>query len=318
MPLLKPNLRKGRGVLSSLVTFYLFLGGAGGGALLIMCGLELLERFPLDAPRDYLTHRQLQGRSSLLCFAFLALGAICLWADLGRSSNIIALLVSPKLTPLTVGAFSLVLSLLCAAFLVLEKNFELRFPSLLRLALHVAGLICGLLVIGYTGVLLGSSPAVVAWRSPLVLVLFVLSSLSSGFALLFVASAFTDRAPSSAHLLNAFMSMDTVIVALEAAALAAFVLLAMGEPASESGARALVQGELAPLFWAVLVAVGLIVPFMLERSPLRLEAGYLLVVGLCVLVGAGALRFCMVELSLFDPSQAYAASQYVATTAFNG
>lgn len=305
-------------MLGPLVTCYLFLGGAGGGALVLICTLELLDRFPIGAPRDYLTHCQLQARGRLLCLASLCLGALCLWFDLGRPLNVTALLVSPMPSPLTIGFFSLLLSLLCAALLAAEKLLDLSFvPSAARTAVLVLGFLCGFVTTGYTGVLLGSSAAVLAWQSPLLPVLFILSALSSGFALLFAAAAFTNRTLSSRRLMGVLLDADTVLLMLEAAVLAAFVISALAEPSSASGAAALLCGELAPLFWGVLVAAGIAAPLLLERSPLRTEAARLLALALCVLAGAAALRYCVVALAAFYPSQIYAVSHYAGTVLFN-
>ncbi len=304
-------------MLSSFVTCYLFLGGAGGGALAIICFLELFGRLLPNTPRDILAYRQLQARGSLVCFGLLALGALCLWLDLGRSGNVFALILSPRLTPLTIGAFSLALALLCSALLALSACFDspllLLAPQALRVGLRVVGLAAGLLVTGYTAALLGSSAAVIAWQSPLLLPLFVLSSLSSGLAALLFASAFADEDALGARRLRVLLNADTALIILELICLAAFIALMAAQPASAAGAKALLCGNLAPAFWGLLVAAGLMLPLLLERLPQHPTQARVLVLALCVLVGAAALRWCVVDLAAYDPSQVYAGVQYIET-----
>lgn len=304
-------------MLSSFVTCYLFLGGAGGGALAIICFLELFGRLLPNTPRGILAYRQLQARGSLVCFGLLALGALCLWLDLGRSGNVFALILSPRLTPLTIGAFSLALALLCSALLALSACFDspllLRASHALRVSLRVVGLAAGLLVTGYTAALLGCSAAVIAWQSPLLLPLFVLSSLSSGLAALLFASAFADEDALGARRLRVLLNADTALIILELICLAAFIALMAAQPASAAGAKALLCGNLAPAFWGLLVAAGLMLPLLLERLPQHPTQARVLVLALCVLVGAAALRWCVVDLAAYDPSQVYAGVQYIET-----
>lgn len=304
-------------MLSSFVTCYLFLGGAGGGALAIICFLELFGRLLPNTPRDILAYRQLQARGSLVCFGLLALGALCLWLDLGRSGNVFALILSPRLTPLTIGAFSLALALLCSALLALSACFDspllLLAPQALRVGLRVVGLAAGLLVTGYTAALLGSSAAVIAWQSPFLLPLFVLSSLSSGLAALLFASAFADEDALGTRRLRVLLNADTALIALELVCLAAFIALMAAQPASVAGAKALFYGNPAPVFWGLLVVTGLVSPLLLERLPQHPTQARVLVLALCVLVGAAALRWCIVDLAAYDPSQVYAGVQYIET-----
>ena len=101
----------------SLVIGYLFLGGAGGGALVVLAALEGVRSLAgrrLGLPDEFF------ARAWPVSTVVLAAGIVCIFADLGRPDRLFALVLSPQPTPLTVGAYALVVSLACAgAFSVL-------------------------------------------------------------------------------------------------------------------------------------------------------------------------------------------------------
>ncbi|MDO4290901.1 MAG: polysulfide reductase NrfD [Eggerthellaceae bacterium] len=357
---------------STLVVGYLFLGGAGAGALVVLCLLECVNArrrfgFVVDRTRLGLTfagramtplrpmaaagprsanrarfaghpraadplrvvnHANAGGRSRAavnhplvaafalpveffarawtVCVVVLALGVLCLAADLGRPERVAALILHPQLTAMTVGAYALAASLAVAVAFAAGSNFDgfIPAPSLVY-ALSAAGVAAGVVVMAYTGVLLASLDSVLFWKTWLLPVVFVLSSLSCGVALAFVAAAFTQTRQNLVRALANLASVDSVLIALEAAALAALLVWGLSGEGTRASAHAIASGDLAPTFWGVVAALGMAVPLVMERFVRHANYGsQLLFVAAFVLAGGLALRWCVVGAGAYDVAQA--------------
>ena len=145
---------------------------------------------------------------------------------------------------------------------------------------------------------------VLLWRTPLVPVLFVLSSASCGIATAFLAASFVETRHPYRGPLVWLARIDGGIVVVEAGCLAAFVLLAFAGEETAAAARALAFGELAPVFWGVLAVCGLAVPLVLERFLTHGNSRtQLLWIAALLLVGGFALRWCIVGAGAYDVTQ---------------
>lgn len=285
-----------------LVIGYLFLGGAGGGALAV---LSVLEGARLLVPRRLGLPDEFFARAWPVCLVVLATGIVCIAADLGRPDRLLALVVSPQVTPLTVGAYALAAGTVCAgAFWVLAAFDNVRAPRVARFALAVATLIAGLVTVVYTGVLLQGLASVLFWQTALLPAAFALSSLSCGAALALLAAAFVEARRPFVRPLAWLARVDGGLIVLEAACLAVYLAWGFASDGTRAAAKALATGELAPVLWGGVVMVGLLAPFVMERllthgnhrSQLLWIAGF-------VLAGGFALRFCFVQAGLFDVTQ---------------
>ena len=292
-------------MLGPLIVCYLFLGGTGAGACLVLAVLGMLaprelvavqgaggrgaSRGPAGAHavlRPPAPYRRLLAPGYAAALVALALGMVCLLADVGRADRLLLLLTSPALSHVAVGAWSLAV---CAA---------------LALA--------ALAVMLYTGLLLQSLNAVPLWATPWLPALFVLSSLSCGMALVLAAAQLTGAAFAFVTVLGRLAAVDAAVVVLEALVLAAFVGTALAgiggdflvdrtDEALAASAEALVAGEAAWLFWGGFVLAGLAVPFALDVALARLRRprpALALVAAACVLAGGLAMRFCVVEAGM--------------------
>ncbi len=299
---------------SMLVTGYLFLGGVGGGALVVLSALEcanVRSRWsgppaePLRLERALRLPNEFFARAWPVCAVSLAAGMLCLLADLGRPDRVINLLVTPTPSAVAVGAYALAVSFACScafAWLALSDGPSPRRAA--AAALAAAGVASGLVTVTYAGVLLQSLASVLFWNTPLLPALFALSALSCGAACVFLAAGFTEArfpaGPPVAHVARA----DGVLVAVEALCLAAYLAWALGGEGTAPAAEALVAGELAPLFWGGVAACGLAVPFALERYLVRDgRRSQMLGTAACLLAGGFALRCCMVGVAVYDVTQ---------------
>lgn len=341
---------------------YLFFGGAGGGALVVLCILELVAfrrrsdsfasewyvvgglandggaAYDFDArlgivPEWGFASRSLEeecrdraadgflaqartflrisdealARSWIACLLCIAFGIALLFFDVGRPDRLIAFILHPTATPMVVGAYALAVGFLCAVFGALRAWSDgMRSGDAVARALYVLGVVAGAMIMGYTGVLLSSLSSVMLWTTPLLPVLFVVSSLSCGLACVFGCSAFSDDRVSHDVTYVALMRLDSLLIALEIALLLVWLLASLSDPYAHDAGFALLAGGLAGPFWLGVMVVGLLVPLGLERcatsSLLSLKSSLLWLSAL-IMIGGFALRFCVVSSGAFDPTQ---------------
>lgn len=262
-------------VLSTLSTCYLFFGGAGAGLAFVAAVLSLMARMPRLLYKNFLA--PMYALAALL----LALGAICLTADLGDMSRAVLLLFNPTLTFVSVGSWVLGTSLLLAVVLFAMWVAIPQAPDALVRALEVALAATSLATMAYTGLLLQSINAVPLWTTWWVPALFVASSLSCGVALALVVPIFADSAELFSGVLQRVAKADTVVVLAEVliaggfiaslayrqAAFAGAAQLNPTEAAAQASVANLFAGEHAWQFWLLFVGLGLVVPLILRCAP---------------------------------------------------
>lgn len=188
----------------------------------------------------------------------------------------------------------------------IAKRFGAKSKSYskVRRILAAVGIVLGLFVAFYTGMLLSTAPGVPLWDTPLLPCLFLVSGLDTGVALveiisLALAAAKKEEAqPEAARLLARGV---VVLVLLEVLVLAVMLgIMAAGGDATSVAAAAsqsvqmLVSGGLAPVFWGMVVVCGLAVPLIAALISLRAKghsAVITLVGAIGALVGGCELRF---------------------------
>lgn len=294
-----------------LVICYLFLGGAGAGALIFLSLLEIItvsnKPRTVNALRPWysLLPREFFVRAWSICFAVLLFAILCLMFDLGRIDRLLSLVTSPTPSTLTIGAYSLLASLVCAAFFAISRLFDT--VSLSKIGFGVIaffGILVGVVTAVYTGILLSSMASILFWQNPLLPLLFLLSSLSTGIALLFLGMVFTDVRSHFIKAIKAFARIDAVIIIFELLCIAVYFILDFIDPVTQSTIIALIFTEMSWLFWIGLIGCGLIVPFVLEQYiSSENYRNQLLWIAFLVLIGGALLRVCIVEAASYDITQ---------------
>ena len=307
---------------SELAVAYLFFGGAGAGACVVLGVLECANIGRYGAlpsgrasgvmracssrwARRLRVPHELLSRGWVLCLILLGAGSLCLLADAGRPERVAALWLAPRFSVVTVGAWALLASSGAAAFFAAASaGLGARLRPAPVLAAAIFAVATGFVTAAYTGVLLGSLPSVLAYRTGVLPILFLLSSLSCGAAVVFVAASLVDSRLPFGSALRRLGCADRVIILAEAALLALFVGGQLADGAMRAGASALIAGDGAVLFWVVLVLGGLAAPFVLEWGyPMGDGRVKGLWIAFCILMGAAALRAGVVGLAAFDISQ---------------
>lgn len=282
----------------TLVVLYLFLGGCGAGIMFVTAIWSLaFHRSVRRSQAQTKAFDDLKARCFGAGFVVLCLAALCLLLDLGRPERVFMLFTRPTLSILSFGSFTLLANLLVAGFLLAAN--VLYIPFVHAPARKVGEAVCAaasLLMIGYTGVYVGSIEAVALWFNVAVPVLFVLSSLSAGLSSVFVLSAFGRDVRLLDDRLLRLHRAHLVVLALEVTALAAFVGSAYLDPFAHASLTVLFDPEgLGPWFVVGLMGLGLLVPLASEAfvSATSRLVRLLPVDALCI-AGGLLLRFCVV------------------------
>lgn len=275
------------GWLSSL---YLLLGGLAGGLALVSSIVRLCNGGMESETRGPRSLGSFPAASSCTALAALAMGLACLVFELDNPDQALALHPSFSNADswMTYGAWTLV-----AGCVVFVANAVLATPraraGLLALFPHAgnrtvviagnaamaAAAIVGLAIAAYTGMLLRSAGSIPMWDTPLLPVLFTLSSCSMGAEVSALLLCWGDGAVRGTRQKTSLqpaaaayraVSIGAMAVALlETGILTAYVIgRASASPLGAEMARSLVEGELAPWFWVGVVALGIAVPLVCE------------------------------------------------------
>lgn len=295
-----------------LIIGYLFLGGAGSAALAMLGGRECLCALregvlSIDCREELRAYGRMpkfggDARAWMLCLVFLGLGAAFLLADLGRPDRILQVVFTPRFSAIAVGTYALCGCLICAAVFSADRLLDAaalrRVPRIVLGALStVVGVTCSI----YTGVLLQGMASVAFWQTPLVLVLFVISSFSCGMACVAMSLAWGDTLNAPPSFVRRLMTADAALVVLEVLCLGAYLVVSLASSDACASANALVSGEMAPMFWIGVVGVGLVLPFLFEVTGACRKSGFAVCLcAIAVLLGGIVLRLCVVEAAMFD------------------
>lgn len=292
------------------VVCYLFLGGAGGG-LCAVTGVAGLRVPDASSHRMPLSLKRFMRAALIIASATLALSALVLMADSNRPEAVMYMLVVPRATFLSVGAWLLIAGIATGCVLTLMWGFaSTRRMVVLMRVLLVAYVVLGVAIAVYTGLFLSSMPSVSLWNTVLLPLLFLLSSLSCGIALLFACMSFTGAGQDYAPYEAILAKRDALLIVLEAAVAIAFALRAgslLSFPSQDMAgllqSNTLLSGDSLWLWCVIFVLCGLVVPFAFDVSLLTkglssvIGRRTLLATASC-LVGSFAMRACLVAAAV--------------------
>jgi len=231
---------------------YLFLAGVGSGCVLV----GMVYGFWYEAP--------FVAKIGLIAgIPLVILGSLFLLLDIGRP---IALYLSPGRPMdswiskgfLILSAF-IILGLIQIALWVWPGGLMGDFSNCWK----IFGVVNGVLAIFtslYPGVLLGCSP-IPLWNTPMLPVVFWVSSLSTGAAaiLLMLQMFGVDLSPGG---LSFLIYSEAVLIVLEAMLLGLYLYGIKLVAAARASVREIVSGRWAGRFWVGLVGAGLVIPFL--------------------------------------------------------
>lgn len=240
---------RGQDVWGWPVAAYLFVAGMGAGAYAVGVGAERL------GARDL--------ASAALPLGLLLVGPATLFlvADLGRPGGFLRAVRRPGTSWIARGV--VVLTAFLGASALHAACALLDGPAAARLALSLVGGALALLTMAYTGLLLGAVRPIPFWTTPILPLLFVVSSLSTGAM---AADLVASLAGQSGRALAALRTADLALIVTEAMVLALYLGLGHATVASRAATALVVRGELAWHFWGGVVLAGLGVPLAIQLA----------------------------------------------------
>ena len=292
---------------SGLIAVYLFLGGTSAGAYAVLAVLDVASNMSTwnrhdernrasHAPKSLCesTYQRIRRIVYGATLCILMLGVLCLIADLGRPDAFYYLLLYPTSSLISIGA--LALSLLMGSSLAAFGDAAFSLGAHVRRALWVlkaVGIPVAFVVMAYTGMLLKSVVAVKFWQTMWLPVLFVLSALSCGCAVIMLALCSCEDRRAVRQWDVKLLRFDFVFVVLEL--LVTILLFASLAPVASAD---VLTGRHSQLFWGGFVLCALLLPIVIEMFSLmsgrHLSAPATAFASVLVLVGGLCLRLVMV------------------------
>ena len=244
---------------------YLFLGGVGAGAFLAAGVLFLTDR----------EHNRAAIAASLWAAPVcLGVGLLLLLSELTAPARGLLLWqsFSNQTSWMAFGAWAALLALVFFALTAIvvtrpiEAAIERKWPGFAAKKHRLATVLT----------VIGMVLAVPLWDTPLLPCLFTVSAIDTGVALVEIAALAVHRREPLTHRARKLLERSVVVLVLvEGVVLAAYVgIMATGNGggAFTHGSAALTaalsawtltSGELAPFFWGLLVACGLVLPLVM-------------------------------------------------------
>ncbi len=262
---------------------YLFLAGLGSGAFGVAAGIDLQ------------TNGQLRGITyigawiGLLC---VGLGALLLLWDLGIPRFAFRL-VGNRSSLISAGTVILSVLLALAAITIAVSLFSMSIDPAAYRVLMILAAIFALATSIYVGFLLAVVKCRPFWNTPLLPLLFVTSSLSTGISALTLVGSAAGGLRLPATVADLLASGEFWLLAIEFLMVAFYaVIMENSLPQARVGVRRLVAGDLAAVFWIGVVLLGLLLPLILMAAGSSMPSASLSVL---VLIGGFSLRYCVLS-----------------------
>lgn len=300
------------------VILYLFLAGVGAGAMTVSASVFLRGG---GGARG--VHVEVARYGAFLAPLPVMVGCGLLILELGSWQaghwfKWINLYKTINLSPMSIGTW--LLTLVIGLSILYAYTFIPNAPGLtnekryaLRRMLAWVAVPSGIATAVYTGILLGAMPARPFWNSPILALLFLVSSLSTGIAVILLARALVHRKSGDETLERQFIdsgyllsASDTLLIGFELMVIFLFIMFAhltVGD-VKHAVSVILFGGSLATLFWVWVVLAGLLIPALVElvyviprllyRRSYAAPRGIEIVVPVAVLIGGFMLRYVIV------------------------
>lgn len=223
-----------------------------------------------------------------LGFPLLLLATFFLLMDLGVRTRALRVFLNPGTSWITRGSLIIsgfmALSFLHMILMVWPGHMPVDAP-VLRLIGGI-NLILSVLVMIYTGALLGASRAIAFWNTAMLPLLFLTSAFSTGLMAVVLLT------PSSPVLSEVFAQLARAIIYLlvfQSIVIAFYIQASHRTDESRASASLLLKGRLAWGFWLGLVGAGLLAPLALVINSVVQDGDLRLIRTACVLGLLGGL-----------------------------
>lgn len=280
------------------IIVYFFIGGLAAGAYVTAAIVDLV-----GSESD----QRFTRAGYLVAFPLTVIGGLCLTLDLGRPERFWHMLVASETlqpllktwSPISLGSWILTLIGLFTGIsfvrVLLDRNWLPIRPlqalsawfrrNPLDQLYHLAGIVVGLAMAAYPGVLLAATNRPLWGDTTLLGAIFVASSAASGAASIELVNLLAGRHDRGAQRRLTRFEQFAIVV----------TLVALASMVATIGGVAVVFGSLNGVLLGVgVVCLGLIVPFILGWRPSLMGASTLLVAAVLELAGGLLLRYVIV------------------------
>jgi formate-dependent nitrite reductase membrane component NrfD len=250
------------------IAVYLFLGGIGGGAYTIGAFNWLVGGIAEESTTV----------SLWIGFPALAIGSLCLLADLGSPTKAVLAGKRPGTSWIARGfwiiSIFMVLAFLHFVLHLFTGASQLGAGRTLLNVIAVLGIVFAVGTMAYTGVLLSASKGIPFWRSGVVPVVFVVSAVVTGHFTIMLGIVLTSGSQAVPDPLR-FMAFEAaILVALEILAIVFFLQAAFRLPDPRESAERILGNRMFVLGYFVLgLAVPLILMVVVYRTSALQSAG---------------------------------------------
>ncbi len=283
------------------IPVYLYLGGLVAGIMIISGYFLFSGRYRDSSVCSCFI-------SPLLGLGLLSLGMLALFLDLEHKLHTWRLYTTFEIaSPMSWGAWILILVypvLLASMIIRLPESLKTRqgkiYSWLTRLSRVMNSLpmlvknvgILNMLVGGtlgmYTGVLLSALGARPLWSSSILWLLFLVSGLSSAAALVHMITRDPGERVLLAKADNGFLTFELFVMAIF------IVSLTSTSAAHLQAASLLLSGSYAPAFWVFVVALGILIPLLIQFLAVNRKIKHTSLAPILVLFGGLMLRLVIV------------------------
>lgn len=295
------------------IAVYLFLAGVSAGSIIV----ALLVKWNRHERSNSSIWDAMIKSGAVVAPLAILLGLMLLIVDLGRPLSFYWLLI--RYNPTSVMSLGVVFLLiytpivLVFMFLVFERSI-LKYAWLSPLegivgwvkGLHSYAkmieyflIIAALCVGSYTGFLLSALYAIPLWNSPVLPILFLTSSISSGIAVNILIGLLFFKSTINTESIKYLLVLDLRVILTELPLLGIFFigLFYGGGEASLAAKAALSHGFLAFVFWGGVIGMGLLLPLVTVILALKnhiYRVGYIVTNAAVVLLGVLLLRYYII------------------------
>jgi len=260
---------EGHGV---LVAFAIFFGGIAGGLYLVSLYFDSMW-------------------GMFIAWLLAMVTGMTDMAHLSKKQRFWRMLLKPKTSWISRGFIIIWMFLGAAAIQLALSQWA---PGAAETAFKV---IAGILAFGvaiYSGFVVGFVGAIKIWNSAIMPILFVIAGLAGGLAIL-LATTLGDAAQSQ----NVVNAMRAVLIGY-AVFLAIYLWISTYESAAaKDSAMMILRGSIAPIFWIVVVLLGVVIPIILLFATSATAAFIISLV--CVIIGGMALRYVILKAGVYSP-----------------
>ena len=295
------------------IAVYLFLAGLSAGSILV----ALLVKWNRHERSNSSIWDAMIKAGAVVAPVSILLGLVLLIADLGKPFSFYWLFLRYNISSvMSLGVLFLFLYapiVVVFTLLVFERTV-MKYPSLFFVEWLIAWVkslhsyakwieyflfVTALCVGSYTGFLLSALYAIPLWNTPLLPIIFLTSSLSSGVAMNILVGLLFFKSTLNEESIKYLLVMDTRVILTELPLLGLFFigLFYAGGEASMAAKAALTQGFWAGLFWLGVVGVGLCMPLLTVIVALKshvYRVGFIVINSVVVILGVLILRYYIV------------------------